>query len=443
MAGLTAPNSALCVSWAAQSGEAVATAPALGFPSFIDQTDNAIEFADTRAMAGLLAGWRRAGPMVIAHFGDSHVQKGYEVAVERAVLQRQRGDAGRGMLFPYSIAHTYSQSDYTSSYTGDWHTANSIQQPPKLPVGIAGFVAMTADTSASFEIDFKTAPPPGKERIRLLYRATGERYQVRITMGDVAHTLTTEPATAGKTSIMDFDFPSAAQSISVLVNRPGGAPGEFELYGLSLENPGAPGLIDHDLGVGGAVFNALNEQTYFEDEMAAIQPDLVILDWGTNDIVFTNSVPAAFDATVREAIGRVRAAAPHASILLISSQDMVFRHHDITSAQALSEALRHIAFSEGCLFYDWYRVSGGRGMMDTWRASGLSLSDTIHLSAAGYNLKGQLFAQAILSTISFAEHQPRRKSLILGAPLSDPIDQLLREQSLAPAERRPPTLMNR
>jgi hypothetical protein len=72
------------------------------------------------------------------------------------------------MVFPYSIAKTYSQNDFKSTFTGDWLTANSLHQPPRLPVGVSGFVARTAAVDASFTLNFFTAPEPGKKIVKLL-----------------------------------------------------------------------------------------------------------------------------------------------------------------------------------------------------------------------------------------------------------------------------------
>ena len=74
--------------------------------------------------------------------------------MHRKKLQLLKEDGGRGMIFPYSIAKTYSQADYTSTFSGNWRSANSIHKNPKIPLGISGFAATTSDTNASFKIIF-------------------------------------------------------------------------------------------------------------------------------------------------------------------------------------------------------------------------------------------------------------------------------------------------
>jgi len=235
----------------------------------------------------------------------------------------------------------------------------------------------------------------------------------------------------GETSVAEFDLDQFSDSIELQVSPTEPEAGEFALHGLSIENANSAGLIYHNLGVGGAVFDAVNEQTWFQQELRVINPDLVILDYGTNDIVFTNAVPAVFEDQVKLAIARVRAATPGASILLTSTQDMTFKGRDITAAADLSALMRRIAVETGCLYWDWYRVSGGPGSRPLWRADMLSGSDGIHLTSRGYQLKGRLLAAAILHTIDFAAANPQATALLAPAARSDdPIGELLREHDL-------------
>ncbi|MEJ0030839.1 MAG: hypothetical protein WDO15_10930 [Bacteroidota bacterium] len=52
---------------------------------------------------------------------------------------------------------------------------------------------------------------------------------------------------------------------------------------MSLESDQDHGLIYHQLGVGGAPYTAVLEQVMIDSQLPALQPDLIILDYGTND----------------------------------------------------------------------------------------------------------------------------------------------------------------
>ena len=158
-------------------------------------------------------------------------------------------------------------------------------------------------------------------------------------------------------------------------------------------------MVHHNLGVGGATYKSIVLQALYAEQIAYLKPDLVILDWGTNDLIYKNAIPDDLVETVNATIRKVRAASPGALILLTSVQDMNFRGRNISTAQAFSALMRRIAFETGCAFYDWYRVSGGPGSMRDWHANGLASSDNVHLTAKGYRLKGELFAQAFLQSL--------------------------------------------
>ena len=182
------------------------------------------------------------------------------------------------------------------------------------------------------------------------------------------------------------------------------------MHGVSIENA-APGVMYHNLGVGGANYGALLAQTYFEDQSAQLAPDLIILDWGTNDLVYKNSVPPELEKNIVQTIKRVKAQHPKALILVTSAQDMNFRRKNITAAWDFAVLARRLAFENDCLFYDWYRVAGGRGAMTIWTAYGLASPDNIHLTGLGYAVKGDLLAQSMLNTLGRLKAEPSIKSL--------------------------------
>lgn len=384
--------------------------------------DNFVEFHDRQALGRFFARWNAAGqPASIAHFGDSHVQLGWLVAPIRQRLQAVRGDGGRGMVFPYAIAKTYSQEDYTSTFTGLWRTANSIQQPPSLGVGPAGFVALTADPIAGFALRFKDSAARPPQLVRVYYRAQGDRYRVDLIAGGQSQSMTAAPTGDGRVHELVFAAPVAGADLAVQVSRLtqagagllSAAPASFELHGIDLRLPGS-GLTYHNLGVGGAAYEALLQQKYFEDVYPSLKPDLVILDWGTNDLIYKNQVPADLAATVVGTIRRIRAIDPDVTILLTNVQDMAYRGHSVTAAAAFSAQMRQIAVDQHCLYYDWYRTSGGPGTIDLWLAAGLASKDRIHLNCRGYCKRGEALAGALLNTIAAVNADPAMTRLVRG-----------------------------
>jgi len=303
---------------------------------YIGPDNNILEFKNAALVQQLNTKWLDAKTkgFTIAHYGDSLVQGGYAADIARARLQIVSGSAGRGMVFPYSIAKTYSQNDFKSSFTGEWTTANSIQQTPRLALGISGFVARTSSASASFTLNFSTAFETGPKRIKLFYAVNANTYTLKLQSGHLLQESVLVPSSAQtKTQVLELTFPELADSLHVdIQNSQAGKEDYFEIHGISIESAATGGVLYHNFGVGGATYGALLAQSYFEEQSAHISPDVIVLDWGTNDIVFKNSIAPNLETIITQTIRKVRKQHPHALIILTSAQDLNFRKRNITAA---------------------------------------------------------------------------------------------------------------
>ena len=377
--------------------------------SFINYKKNVIQYDNPAVLSKLVSKWNSGKRVAfsIAHFGDSHIQPDAFTSVVRKKLQDERGSGGRGMIFPYDIAKTYSQADYSSAFTGAWVTGNSIQTPPKLPVGISGFAAHTSDDDAVFCINFKKPLDEGPKRVTVYCNKDCD-CKIILTSGNVSKEVALDTVTDAVTSCARFDCRELKDTLQFRIERTQPGAGEFRLYGIDIENR-TPGVLYHNLGVGGANFSALKNQTYFANQIKLIHPDLVILDWGTNDIIYKNRIDEHLEETIVYTINAVRAECPDASILLTSVQDMNLKGKNITVAKDFSRLVKRIAFEHDCLFYDWYPIAGGPGSMKKWFAQDLGRKDNIHLTAKGYELKGTLFSNAFIDMVSHYKTHPEDK----------------------------------
>ena len=370
---------------------------------FIDYSSNVVQYNNALLMEKLYLKWtQKNNKFTIAHFGDSHVQLDHFVTDTRNYLQQQKGNGGRGMIFPYSIGKTYSHTDYTSKFNGNWKSANSIQTPPKIPVGISGFVATTKDTNASFCFYFKTQFDNLPKTIKLYYRNPNIGYKLRVNSANLSNQVTLEVGESNYISTIQLN--KIGDSLSFQLQKDSFDSTEFSLHGISIENQ-IPGLIYHNLGVGGASYSALLNQTYFDEEIKTINPDLFILDWGTNDIIYTNKIAEDLISIITKTILKVKANCPNAIILLTTVQDMNYKGKNINSALSFSKIINKIALENDCLIYDWYKVSGGNSKMKIWESYELGRKDNIHLTAKGYKLKAKLFSDAIINSIKHYEKE--------------------------------------
>ncbi len=375
------------------------------FP-FLNSGINAIQYKDKKAFEQFYNKWNSSEPGVIsiAHFGDSHVQPDAYPGKIRNELQSIKGFGGQGMIFPYKIARTYSSIYYTSGFNGAWQTSNSIYPRPKLPLGPSGFTALTSDSTAGFIINFKQEINPDYRILKLFCRQDQKSYDVRIRTGDFDTVIVVDSVNAFykfgiNRPFIQVNLPVIGNSISLQLLKQNEAEETFEFYGISLESIKEQGVIYHNLGVGGATYSAVYAQKLFNEQLAALNPDLVVLDYGTNDYLYNDLIPFNMESIIVEAINKVRLAAPKAAILLTSTQDMNWKGKHLRSGEKFSELVKKIAFDNGCLFYDWFWVSGGNYTMPLWYAKGLSQKDHVHLYVPGATLKGSLLAEALKSLL--------------------------------------------
>jgi LysM repeat protein len=374
---------------------------------FINYEKNALQYHSSKDFESFYIKWKGlpSQTIAIAHLGDSQVQPDYFTGKTRELLQNEFGNSGRGMIFPYAMAKTYSQSDYTSTFTGNWITGNSIQTPPRVPVGISGFSAKTISDYASFAFHFKKDFASGPWIIKL-YCDVKAHYKIKFVQNnnnliydlDTIKNQNTQNYIAFETEQLDTDF-----EFQIMRTFSDNTP--FHLHGIIIERK-SPGIIYHNLGVGGANFSAVLYHTYFEKQFPELNADLVILDWGGNDILYTNMIAPNLEQTIRSVIAKVRKSNPMATIVLTSTIDMWRKNKHITAVTPFASLVKSIAFSEHCLFYDWLNISGGSNCMNTWVQNKIAQVDRIHLTIKGYQLKGKLFTEAIKNSISYYANHP-------------------------------------
>jgi lysophospholipase L1-like esterase len=380
-----------------------------GYP-WLHQELNQIQFYNKSALAKFYKKWSKnnANTITIAHLGDSHVQPDIYSGELRKILQSIKGDAGRGMIFPFSIAKTYSANDYKSTYTGVWKCAKSIEYAPKLPLGASGATCLTFDSHASFTFFFNDTLDASYRILKIFCKKSEKSFDFIVKYGDREIMVTVDSFVCPDQPYIEIELPAApGNTITVQLVKQNAHESEFEFYGMSLESTHRDGLMLHCLGIGGAMYRSILSQKLFQEQLPYLNPDLVIVDFGTNDYIYKDEIPDHMESEIKSVLAKVRASAPNADLLLTTTQDMNRKGKNLVSGEAFSDLIKKIAKDENCAFYDWFWVSGGPRTMTLWHDRGLSQNDMIHLSSAGYKLKGQLLADAFIKTL---KEYPRFKA---------------------------------
>jgi LysM repeat protein/lysophospholipase L1-like esterase len=345
--------------------------------------------------------------------GDSHVQPDILTQEIRKVLQSLKGEGGRGFVFPYSTAQTYSSFEYKSSHEGTWEFGKSFILPPKVPLGLVGMGCRTADSTASFTLNFNNALPRNYTILRFFCKTSADCYDFDLYCDSTVIPIKKDTAYKNGNVYVEIQIPGGTKIITVRLRKRDARQNVFEFYGMDILGNEDKGLSIHSVGVGGARFQGVLYQSLLPVQLTSVQPDLVILDYGTNDYLYDDKIKPNLEDEIVKCIRIIRNAAPGTSILLTSTQDMYRRGRNLRSGVQFSDLIREIAKEQDCLFFDWFWISGGPMTMRKWQESGLSQGDMIHLGWKGAKLKGDLMADAVVRTMDWLNAHPGADSLVL------------------------------
>ena len=382
---------------------------------------NFIQFSSKNAINTAYQAWKNSKHkrFTVLHVGDSHLQNENLPNKARTLAQNQLGDGGIGLIEPFSIVKSYDASFYKSKHTGNWEYAKSYLLPPKLPLGVRGMTAKTKEATATFTIQFNKSTSEANNLLTVFLENTPTNYTPLIYADSVLLKLVHKEA-----GIEEYAIQSKFKTLHVALEKSNEAQDEFTLYGLSLSNQSNKGVIWHNAGVGASQYKSILFEEKYEEQAKYLNPDLVIIDFGTNDFLYSNKIPDNLKSEIERVIAKVKKASPTASIVLTSAQDMVYKGRKITAAQEFSHLMKQIALETNSGFWDWYQIAGGPATMDIWTANGHSMKDGIHLNGKGSMVKGSLLFSAFENTFSKLDSEPELKEWQIDAPVSVPKEEL-------------------
>ncbi len=374
-----------------------------------------VQFYNRTALETFYTSWNATShkKMSIVHLGDSHLQADIFPGRARKELQAIHGDGGRGMMFAYSSAKSYSSVEYATTHTGVWEYGKSYMVPSKIPLGVSGMTSQTADSNATLSFKFVNDVPSDYTTLKIFCKKDSLSYDMIIECGDKKINVKVDSILGDSLPYYEITLPTFKNEIIIHLKKHRKTQSHFIFYGMSLETPTDKGLIYHNCGVGASMYKSILYQDLFSSQLQTLHPDVVIIDFGTNDYLYDDSIKANEEATIVNVVRKVHEAAPNASIILTSTMDMYHKGDHVQSGETFSNIIRKVAKSENCGFYDWYWVAGGWDMMPKFQADELGRPDGIHMTSKGYKMKGSLLSEAMEETISFMKDNPNADSLIL------------------------------
>ncbi|MGD0445437.1 MAG: GDSL-type esterase/lipase family protein [Edaphobacter sp.] len=330
----------------------------------------------------------------IVHYGDSPTTADLITGDARDLLQERFGNAGPGFILIAKPWAWYGHRGVDVSGTG-WKIDTAVGSMREAnyglggaiftgPIGATSTVHLTAHDSTSIEVEYMEEPGGG---------------DVEITADDAPAGTVKTAGDAKKIDSASVPIPAGTRQVKLQVT---GNP--VQLFGIVFSRNDR-GVTYDSIGLNGAsttvMSRAFNPETFYP-ALEHRNPDLVVINYGTNESSFPAYVEKQYEPELIRAIGRIRTALPNASILIMSPMDRGERDGDqITTMRAIPEIVaiqQRVARETGCGFFNTYQAMGGNGTMSQWynRQPPMVGADLIHPSPQGARIVAQLLTGQLL-----------------------------------------------
>ena len=368
--------------------------------------------------------------LVIFHFGGSHVQPEILTSETRDNFSKLFITGGRGMIFPYSVAKTYSSINYSVVHTGEWKYGKSFQFPPKIPLGVCGMAVETNENNASIQFNFKKTLEKNDYKLLFLTEIDSLTSSFQVIIDSTKFEFNKiDFIKNGLKHYVQINYLGTINHIKIIICDSTELSKNFRFYGIDVELNQPNGIIYHSLGVGAAPFKSVLNISKLEEHAALLRPDIVLLDFGTNDILYKNAIADDLIEQIETKILKFRKINPDITIILTSTQDLVYKKKSITAAIMFRNILDSIAKNKKCMFWNWYDLSGGKGTISKWYSLGYAQKDNIHLTMIGYKLKGKLLFESFINTLNKINENPELNSFTVPLKKYENIDSNLQPKN--------------
>jgi len=364
-------------------------------------------------LAGIRQVFRRgdAGARVrITFYGASHTASDWWSGQLRRDLQDRWGDLGHGFILPAALYRGYRGADVNLCRSEGWQS-DYIGKREGSGDGLLGFAGMSvssADPADFGWVETTHVNPHGRKvawfDVYALGHPGGGSYRVEVDDAN-PRVVSTAQAEQGL-HITRVRVPDGGHRLKLA--PVGDAPVRF--FGVSMERPGAGALVD-TLGIRGRQARdwlQWNERLLVEG-WRAINPDLVILAYGTNEANDTNYSMDAYQEDLDNVLSKFRAGLPEVPCILVGPSDRGRKRRGVYSVwdrtAPITQIQQETAPRYGCAFYDLQAATGGRGSMIALRFTkpALAAGDLIHFTKPGY----EWFASRFLRALDALEDDPR------------------------------------
>ncbi len=344
----------------------------------------------------------------IVHLGDSHILGNFLTQEVRTRMQKNFGDAGRGLIFPYKLAGSNGPRDFlVESGCRYWRSSNCQQDlGESTTYGISGFCLETSNATCDLTFrlrDTATAETRLFTKVTLFYKKSPETPEVEISddlTGQTAQLFLEDELSSS------FYFDRPVGQFTLKQKRTDARQKSLALDGIELENE-LSGVLYHSIGVNGGKYFDFARAKNFATEVGKLSPDLIILSFGTNEAQGKMD-PRTFYRQIDGLVKQLLEQSPNACLLFTTPADSYLRGKGFNPyLPVVSATIVQYAKEKGYACWDFFSLSGGEKSAQNWKSSGLMTSDSVHYTKFGYAAQGKLFYQSLMHGYNeFAQTRP-------------------------------------
>ena len=356
-----------------------------------------------------------SGGLSILQIGDSHTAADFLTNQVRRRLQSQYGDGGPGYITA-GRPHAGVRSSIMRVEASEGWSYRAIQRGAEpSQFSLAGFAATT--TRATERLTFTAEHPLVYDliEVEVVRQPGGGAIDVRVD-DEVVVSNYSLAAARPEAVILRQEATSPARMSRIVVTSVGS--GIVQVSSVSARNR-RHGVTVSSVGYPGATIDIVNRlpQNQFTAAIRRLDPQIVVLAFGTNEGFNDNLDLSDYETSFRRAVRRVRAAVPNASIVVMAPPSAhrlpgACRAQQATATcrgegepsagsqscawqtpprlDGVREVQRRVASAENLVFWNWAdmmpRVCGAQA----WASASMRLmaADRVHFTTEGYRRTG-------------------------------------------------------
>jgi len=338
----------------------------------------------------------KGGSTRILHYGDSPTTADLITADARVLLQKEFGDGGSGFVLIARPWAWYQRRGVEMDASSHWKI--DIAGAAQIKDGMHGLggVSFVGTEGASAHWRLKSATHTEIE-IAYLAQPDGGAFVVEAENQPLGEVQTEAESKTPAYAL--FAIPPGSTDFTVRVTR-----GTVRLYGADFRKA-KHGVTYSSLGINGANVTLLSRsfnEHHWAAELRHYHPDLVIINYGTNESGFEKFVDGTWSKELKEAVRRLHVALPGTAVLLMSPMDRGERKTsgEIETLPVLPRLVNiegRVAAETGTAFFNTFEAMGGEGTMARWYAAEPRLvgADFIHPMPSGAKIVGELLYSAL------------------------------------------------